>query len=459
MADLKDAFSSTARVFWLYQGFAVAAALLAFLPDKSTTYEEAIDELRRLNAIHIRIDNVENAIRPSAFEAAGKEITATIRETTAQQHITMSPSVTETSSYFLIETGPQSLSFDQAPVSQIIDAITTYRDNPTYTIAVPDAVTVRTALQQRLVSHTGSVTRFDLPCNYSENRCRATIYIDPDGDEIGAEEMIEFYAPRKLIALPYGVRDLIEGSYPSLKGQWDDVSALQRMKDDIAELKPAEAIAKLQEMLKADDRPLSVLDVTFSGATARLIAPLVLALLAFAAWVSATGLAALKPKSAEVARSLFLPLISTRPAVFTRVATLIFPLAVTEGFLLRGWRGGLISFVLAICALGVQSFAAIALYNEFSKLRTLATRTRNRPINPVLAGLLVGGIAMGCVAWSLFTATKTHSAAAPISEVLGSSRATTASQSSQNVPEAEKETMERAINDIRRQEEGGDNEN
>jgi hypothetical protein len=369
MAEAKEAVAATARIFWLYEALALAAALLAFLPDRSGTYSEAIGELRRLAGIHFTADEVDSALNRPARNAIGKRIFDAVQGAGAAHQITLSKSLEANSTYFLVDEGPQALSFGETPVGSLIEALDAYSANPRYVILAPQPDALNRGLRAGLEGLQGVITSITVPCNYAPDRCQADVYVNPNGDVVGAQRDLQFFVSRTRVPLQFGVKDLVESKYPALKDQWLDASALKRVRDDVAELPPAAAIAKLQELRKNEDRPLSIFDVSLSGTTARLAAPVALAMLAFAAWASASGLAQLRLPAAKVAETLFLPLIRSRPAAFVRVAALAFPIIVTEGLLVRAWNGANALWWVTLGALLLQSCATLALFDIFSRLR------------------------------------------------------------------------------------------
>jgi hypothetical protein len=377
MVDANESIGATARIFWAYEGFALAAALLAFPPDKAATYDRAIDDLRRLATIQIKADDVDQALISAAQSSVGSQVFDAVKTAAEAAKLTVAEGLAANSTYLLVDQGPQNLDFEGIKVAELVDIVAAYKDNPRYVIVAPDPKALRAALQTEFRGQNGVVTSFQIPCNYAPDRCLADVYVNPNGDVVGAQRDLEFFVPRVRVTLDYGVRDLIEAKYSNLKGTWSDVSAVNLVQADVGELAPAAAIAKLQELRKAEDHQLSVFDVSISGAMARFVAPLALAILAFAVWASASGLAMLQLDANEIDRSLFLPLIRTRPALVVRVAAFAFPIFVSVGLLLKAWPDGLIAIAISMVALIVQVLAGFAAFRIFVRLRASDTSTKS----------------------------------------------------------------------------------
>jgi hypothetical protein len=269
MVDTNESIGATARIFWAYEGFALAAALLAFPPDKAATYDRAIDDLRRLATIQIKADDVDQALISAAQSSVGSQVFDAVKTAAEAAKLTVAEGLAANSTYLLVDQGPQNLDFEGIKVAELVDIVAAYKDNPRYVIVAPDPKALRAALQTEFRGQNGVVTSFQIPCNYAPDRCLADEYVNPNGDVVGAQRDLEFFVPRVRVTLDYGVRDLIEAKYSNLKGTWSDVSAVNLVQADVGELAPAAAIAKLQELRKAEDHQLSFFDVSISGAMAR----------------------------------------------------------------------------------------------------------------------------------------------------------------------------------------------
>ena len=368
MSDASETVGATARIFWAYEGLALAAALVAFPPDKVTTFNDAIGELRRIAEVQIGADEVDAALIDPSNRAIGAKIFEVVQETASAEKITLSSGLAANSTYFLVDQGPQNLNFAEYKVSDLIDWISKYEKNPAYVVLVPQPEALRVALQQKFQGEQGAVMSFNIICNYAPDRCQADVYVNPLGSDIGAQHDLEFFVPRTSVALNYGVRDIVDAKYPTLKGSWFDVSAIKQVEDEVAELTLDAAIGKLQELRKAEDSQLSFFDVSLSGSLARLAAPIALAILAFSVWASASGLAALGISRQDIDRTLFLPLIRTGPATVVRIAAFGFPLAVGVGLLIKAWPGGIASWAIPLITLGLQTLAGFAAFRLFSRI-------------------------------------------------------------------------------------------
>lgn len=415
MADVREAVGATARLFWIYQAFALAAALLAFLPDRSATYTQAISELRRVASIQVRADDVDAALARPAERAIGERIFKAFEAAARKHGLTLSASLKANSSYLLIDKGPQTLNFSEAKVGDILDALDAYAGNPHYFVLVPEPAGLEAELQRQFASVRGVVTSFSIPCNYAPDRCQGDVYVNPNGDMApGAQHDLEFYTPRVRVELDFGTRDLIAARYPSLGAQPFDTPALEQLRDDLAELAPGAAIAKLQELRKAEDRPISIFDVSLSGSAARLVAPMVLAVLALIVWASASGLKGLGNPSGP-ADTMFLPLIPTPPAMAVRWGSFWFPLLVGEGLLLRAWSTGLFGWLTALAAIILQSWAVLAMFKIFEDLR-LPRAPRSTGWRVWLQPAAVTFSVMLAIGWSVVPASIPDPLTAPVAK-------------------------------------------
>jgi hypothetical protein len=412
MADMKDAVGASARMFWIYQAFALAASLLAFLPDRSSIYTEAIGELRGLISIHISVGDVDATLVSPADKAIGNKVFAAIGSAAKANGLSLSKALKANFSYTLVERGPQSLDFDDTKVGDMLDALDAYATDPHYVVSVPQPDALKNELSSKFAGIQGAIMSASIPCNYAPDRCQGEVYVNPNGDvATGAQRVIQFSVPRLQKELDFGTRDLVAARYPALGSSWLAAPALRQVRDDIAELTPTAAIAKLQEMRKGEGRPITIFDVSLSGSVARLVAPVVLALLALAAWASASGLK-VAGQASGTQDSMFLPLIKTTPAAIVRCGTYWFPLFVAEGLLLRAGSVGILGWVAALVSLGIQAWAVLAMFAIFDDLRApraprlVGWRARGLPAILVATILLAAG-------WSA-AITFLHRSASPI---------------------------------------------
>lgn len=341
MADWQDPLSAVRRTFWAHVAVCLAAALLAFFPDRTDFYDSAINELQLLGSVKLPEEAVFRAVRRHMDTDYGKKLHDVIKRSAENHGLTLEPDALNGGlRYLFIQSGPKSIIFEQ-DISSLLALANRIASQEPYTVAVPDLSSLERELSAKLTSIDPGFTHIvtvELDCSFDGEPCSGIIQIDDSTPGVPFRVVDLLFRRITLGPLPFTSLDIVKTLNREIDAHLFKLPITKLVSTQIVDKSRTQAIVELEKLKSESQQPLAVFGFAFAGSVAQLAAPPLLAAVGIFLLISFQSLYRLRPPHNIVRMSFIPPFFDGLGGAMVRFSLLIFfPLVVDVGLIIRTW--------------------------------------------------------------------------------------------------------------------------